>query len=180
MKASATGRSRCIRQSDVTAGRAALVSNNCGYTLVELIVVSTLVGILFFFAIPRIAPDHPPEGFRSTINWFVLNIPRLKRLSVSEQKTILLHIGRTDGVLWVSEAAAETPTERFQLPTTVHIREIVSFGRALPESGPVIIRFLPNGISDFVKISLSDDDGHEADIQIEPFLYAAKISENRM
>jgi hypothetical protein len=146
------------------------------------LVVITLVGIFSFFAIPRIIPDVPSESFRNSINWFALNVPRLKRLAVSEQKTILLTIERNSGMLWISDAASlpeDASKERFSLPDTVHIREIVSFGRPLPEVGPVIIRFSPNGTSDFVKIGLSDDDGREADIQIEPFLYAAKISQSR-
>lgn len=150
--------------------------------MLELLVVITLVGIFFFFAIPRITPDVPSEGFRNAINWFVLNIPRLKRLAVSEQKTVLLTIERNSGILSISDAASSPEAaskERFSLPNSVHIREIVSYGRPLPESGPVVIRFSPNGTSDFVKIRLSDDDGREADIQIEPFLYAAKISQRR-
>ncbi|MFH1982422.1 MAG: prepilin-type N-terminal cleavage/methylation domain-containing protein [Pseudomonadota bacterium] len=154
------------------------LNNGRGYTFVELMVVIALVGIFFFFAIPRIAPDIPSEDFRKAINWFALNVPRLKRLAVSEQKIVLLTIDRNTGMLIISDATS-SPEERFALPDTVHIGEIVSFGRPLPESGPVMIRFLPDGISDFMSIRLSDDDGREADIQIEPFLYAAKISENR-
>lgn len=164
--------------------RGRVTASICGYTFLELMVVITIVGIFLSFSIPRIAPDVPSEDFRETVNWFALNIPRLKRLAVSEQKTVLLNIDRSDGLLWVSDASSPeaAPTgarkTRLTVPDTVRIREITSFGRSFPESGPVAIHFSPEGVSDYMKIKLSGDDGREADIQIEPFLYAARISHN--
>lgn len=144
-------------------------------------VVITLVGIFLFVAIPRIAPDATSDDFRKSVNWFSLNIPRLKRLAVSEQTPLFLHIDRRAGRLWVSASAASeeeeanTPQALFTLPGTVTLREIVTYGRTFSESGPVAIRFSPNGTSDFTRIKLIGDDGRVADILIEPFLYAAKI-----
>jgi len=144
-------------------------------------VVITLIGIFIFVAIPRIAPEATSDGFRNSVNWFSLNIPRLKRLAVSEQTPLFLHIDRRAGRLWVSSSAAaeeapeSTPQALFTLPDTVALREIVTYGRTFSESGPVAIRFSPNGTSDFTRITLTGDDGLVADIHIEPFLYAAKI-----
>ncbi len=154
---------------------------SCGYTFLELMVVITLIGIFLLVAIPRIAPDATSDGFRNSVNWFSLNVPRLKRLAVSEQTPLFLHIDRRAARLWVSTSAASegvaesAPRALFTLPETVALREIVTYGRAFSEPGPVAIRFSPNGTSGFTRITLVGDDGREADIHIEPFLYAAKI-----
>jgi Tfp pilus assembly protein FimT len=152
-----------------------------GYTFLELLVVITLVGLFLFFAVPRIAPDAPSDDFRRAINWFTLNIPALKRQAVSENTPLYLQVDRKSGRLWISktddleEAGEDAESTAFVLPDSVSIREIALYGRTVPESGPVTIRFLPNGTSDYLKLKIIGDSGSSADIHIEPFLYAAKI-----
>lgn len=156
-----------------------------GYTFLELLVVVSLLGIFLFFTIPRLAPDVPSEGFRKTINWFTLNIPKLKRMAVSRQQAVVLSLDRTEGTIEIAtdgppdEDAASAPPEQFSLPSDVRIVAVKTYGAPAPDTGPIRVRFSPEGTSDFIQIRIADTEGRSATIRIEPFLYAATVSEDR-
>jgi len=68
------------------------VSNHGGFTLIELIVVMTLIGIIFFFAVPRIDSSIFTNSSRQVSNWIILHVKSLKSRAVAKQVSYVMEV----------------------------------------------------------------------------------------
>jgi len=63
-----------------------------GFTLIELIVVMSLISIIFFFAIPRLDTSFLTNRSHRVSNWIVFHVKSLKNKAVSQQKTYVMRL----------------------------------------------------------------------------------------
>lgn len=161
--------------------RQGAIAGNHGFTLIELIVVISLVSILLFFSIPRLDISLFKDRNRELSAWIILTVRSLKEASFREQQTFALSLDIDSNRMWVglAEAADETPAENKQsLPKGFRL-----LGLAYPEqnrimSGVGTIRFYPKGYSDAALIYVEDNNNNNRiTYQIEPFLARVKIHE---
>ena len=75
---------------------------NQGFTLIELIVVITLITLMLFFAIPRFQVDVLSDNTNKVSRWIMVKVHSLKEKAVSEQKLYVLHISLDSNRLWVT------------------------------------------------------------------------------
>lgn len=67
-------------------------SNRNGFTLIELIVVMTLIGIIFFFAIPRLDTSFLTNSSRQISNWITIHVTSLKSRAIEKQVPYIMEI----------------------------------------------------------------------------------------
>jgi prepilin-type N-terminal cleavage/methylation domain-containing protein len=148
-----------------------------GFTLLELMVVITLIAIMVGAAMPRLGPALIADPTSKVSRWLINNIGVLKTEAVRTQKQYALRIDLDSQRLWViyegmtaeAEAAAETE-KAYRLPESVQLHSLLLPGRDPVRSGTASISFYPKGYSDRALIRLSNDDGERYTFWVEPFL----------
>lgn len=156
------------------------IAGNHGFTLIELIVVISLVSILLFFSIPRLDISLFKDRNRELSAWIILTVRSLKKASFREQQTFVLSLDIDNNRMWVAlaDAVDETPTENKEsLPRGFRL-----LGLAYPDQDRIItgvakIRFYPKGYSDAALIHVEDNNNNRITYQVEPFLAHVKIHE---
>lgn len=164
-----------------------------GFTLIELIVVMSLIGIMLGFAAPQLKSALFQDGTKKVSRWFMVTIPAIKSKAVREQKVMALSISIDEDKVWVvdpqppppqplegaedeeeqikiPQAPAPVKQKEFELPPDTHILD-VQFPNQDPISvGEVEIYFYHKGYSDHAIIHLENSDGDRYSFLIEPFL----------
>jgi prepilin-type N-terminal cleavage/methylation domain-containing protein len=146
-----------------------------GYTLLELIVVMALIGIVFFFAIPRFEGSFLFDDAQKSTRWLIGKLQALREESLRTRRQIILHIDFETNRVWETTEAM-TPEEidralrRAQAPPGGAAVVGVEFpGSAPVRSGKADIRFFGDGHSDRVLIHLRHGDSTTS-LLLEPFL----------
>jgi prepilin-type N-terminal cleavage/methylation domain-containing protein len=169
-----------------------------GFTLIELIVVMTLITIMLGFATPQLRSVLFVDGTKKTSRWMMITIPAIKTKAIREQELMVLGISIDQNNMWVVDPQP-TPTEKnndedaelkdlsdlenaddlkeepakqniFKLPTDVHIVNVEFPNEDQISMGEVEINFYPQGYSDHAIIHLENNDGNRFSFLIEPFL----------
>jgi general secretion pathway protein H len=148
-----------------------------GFTLLELMVVITLIAIMLGISMPRLGAALVSDPTTKVSRWLINNIGALKTEAVRKQKQYALRIDLDRQRLWVihegmSEEAEATAEEKqaYQLPDDVQLHSLLIPGQDPVSSGTASISFYPKGYSDRVLIQLSNDDDERYTFWVEPFL----------
>jgi prepilin-type N-terminal cleavage/methylation domain-containing protein len=146
-----------------------------GYTLLELIVVMALIGIVFFFAIPRFEGSFLTDDANRSARWLVGRLQALREDALRSRRLQTLHVDLESGRLW-STAEGMPPEQlelarrRAQLPAGGGRVVAVEFaGQARMSAGRAEIRFFGDGHTDRVLLHLRSGD-QVASFLLEPFL----------
>ena len=154
--------------------------SNYGFTLIELIVVISLISILLFFSIPRLDVSLFKDRDRELSAWIVLAVKSLKETSFREQRTFVLALDFDHNRMWTAPADADEgiPAEDKQpLPGGHRLLGLAYPDRDRIESGVAEIRFYPQGHSDAALIYVQDSNNNRITYQVERFLVRVKIHE---
>ncbi len=73
-----------------------------GFTLIELIVVITLISVMMFFAIPRLNTSLLESDSRKVSKWMLLTVKALKNKAVRQQIPLLLQVDLDNHKLWTA------------------------------------------------------------------------------
>ena len=169
-----------------------------GFTLIELIVVMTLITIMLGFATPQLRSVLFVDGTKKTSRWMMITIPAIKTKAIREQELMVLGISIDQNNMWVvdpqpteteknnaendelsdlsdlenTDDLKEEPAKQniFKLPSDVHIVDVEFPNEDRISMGEVEINFYPQGYSDHAIIHVEDNDGHRFSFLIEPFL----------
>ncbi len=150
--------------------------SNCGYTLLELMVVISLLVLLLFFAVPRfhnaVLADDGDTAARVIIN----TIDNLKAKAVKSKTDYILHIGLDTNRLWsthagmTEEARLEAAEGGVSLPDDVDLMDVEFPLKGKVSVGRADIRFYRQGYTDKALIHLREDDDQPVTFRIESFL----------
>jgi general secretion pathway protein H len=146
-----------------------------GFTLLELIVVISLMGIMLIFTVPRFHKTLFLDEAKTGSRWIIGKVQALKEAAVRNQKQYSLHINLDTEQFWETDAsmsAEEIETAALNagsLPSGLKIADIEYPIRGKINSGQTDITFHKNGTSDKVLIHLQDGDNYVSYL-IEPFL----------
>jgi len=142
-----------------------------GFTLVELVVVITIISIMLFFTIPMFNGAGILKDTNKEIGKFIQLIQSLKSESIEEKQDFFLHISMDPHAVWITDSAMdEEALEKARdncLFDTLEITHIELPGKVSPS--PQGIRFSKKGYSDRVIIQLNHGD-EAVSLKIEPFL----------
>jgi general secretion pathway protein H len=146
-----------------------------GFTLLELIVVISLMGIMLVFTVPRFHETLFLDETKAGSRWIIGKIQALKEAAVRNQKQYTLHIDLDAERFWETDASMsaedldKAALNAASLPSGLKIADIEYPIRGKINSGRTGITFYKNGYSDKVLIHLRDGEEFVSYL-IEPFL----------
>lgn len=160
-----------------------LKKKNSGYTLIELVVVITLISIMLFLAIPRFQSAALTDNTKKFSRWIITTIRSLKVAAIRDQKRYILNVSLDSGKFWVSsDAMSEEELQNaekagYNLPEDVRIIDIEFPFKGKITGGQVEISFYKADYSDKVMIHVENDNRKQMSFLVEPFLPGVKLYE---
>ena len=157
-----------------------------GFTLIELVVVMTLMGLMLFYTLPRFDEAMTLDKSRKFSRWLILKTKTLKEKALQEKKRYTLHIGMDSGKVWVSDASMSEEAllsmeeNGHDIPEDLRVVGVEYPEKGQISAGTADICFYKDGYSDKVLIHLEDDDSNQTTFLIEPFLSKVKIYEEHV
>lgn len=169
-----------------------------GFTLIELVVVITLISVMMVFAVPRLSTNLLSSDSREVSKWIILTVRSLKEQSVRQAAAFTLHVDLDNHKFWTSRATpqleaidafadieeleeleelAETKENEMELPNGFRLVDVAFPGEEPRRSGVVPIHFYKKGYSDQAMIHLEDDRAGRVTYEIEPFLLQVQLHE---
>ncbi len=146
-----------------------------GFTLVELIVVISIVGILLLFSLPLFSGVNFFSDSKGSVGDIVRLINDIKKRAVEQNIDFKLHIDKNSNRLWITNASMDDEANNnaeakgVQLPKNLSILDVQFPGFHATDDQEYQIRFANHGYSDFVLIHLTEG-GQNVTLKIEPFL----------
>ena len=132
------------------------IFSESGFSLFELIVVISLIGILFIFIVPGFNNYFLNQGLSGIAKNIESTTKLLKHSAVKEQKTYFLNYDRDKRVLWVSYENMDRDKERDAIEKGIHIRESIRF-EFKTSTDKFYIGFYKEGYSDKATINIYDN-----------------------
>jgi len=154
---------------------------NQGFTLIELIVVITLISLMLFFAIPRFQVDVLSDNTNKVSRWIMVKVHSLKEKAVREQKLYVLHISLDSNRLWVTseimsqEELQAAEANGYELSDDINLLDVEYPDEEKISVGRADIYFYKKGYSDKAIIHISNDDNERRSFLIEPFLSRVRL-----
>jgi len=155
-----------------------------GFTLIELIVVISLIGLMLFFTLPRFGENPFLNDSRQSSRWLIGKVQSLKESAVRDQKQYYLHFDLDSGRVWEtneSMSAEDIASAAFNsgssLPDDLRIVDI-----EYPEKGKIIsgeaeLTFYKAGYTDKALVHMQEGDSYLSFL-IEPFLSNVQFYEH--
>lgn len=159
------------------------LKQNNGFTLIELIVVISLVSIMLVFAVPRFHDTVLSDNTKTVSRWIILKVQSLKQRAVHDQKLYALHIDIDTDRLWITnESMSEEEVEKallkaFELPDDISLLDVEYPEKEKVSSGQADIFFYKKGYSDRALVHISNEDNERFSFLIETFLSRVKLFE---
>jgi len=152
-----------------------------GFTLIELIVVISLISIMLFFAVPRFQSNILSDSTKEVSRWILLKIPYIKESAAREQRRYILHVSLDSKKLWITheamleEALQSAETNAYKLPEDIKLLDVEYPDQEKISVGQADIYFNEKGYSDKAIIHLENDDNEKFSFLIEPFLLRVRL-----
>ncbi len=157
-----------------------MAKHRAGYTLLELIVVMALMGIVFFFAVPRFEGSFLIDDAKQSSRWLIGKLQTLREEALRTHRQQVLHIDLDGNRLWeTAEAMTPEETDRAlrraqRLPGGGRVVGVDFPRQGRVNTGRVAIRFSRDGHSDRALIHLQHGDTFTSFL-LEPFLSRVKM-----
>jgi len=158
-------------------------SQNSGFTLIELVVVISLISIMLFFSLPRFQGVLLTDNSKKVSRWIMTTVRLLKTTAAENQKLYVLNTSIDQNKFWVTHEAM-SPEElqnaernSYELPPDIHIKDIQFPAKGKISTGQAEICFYKNNLSDKALIHIEDTDYKQLSFLIEPFLPGVKFYE---
>ena len=150
--------------------------NSSGFTLIELIVVISLMGLMLFFTLPRMGDNPFLDDSKQSSRWLIGKVQMLKESAIRDQKQHSLHFDLDSGLVWeTNESMTEEDREEaamnssYSLPDDLRIIDIEYPQKGKIDSGQAEIIFYKAGYTDKALVHMQEDDNYMSFL-IEPFL----------
>ncbi len=154
------------------------------FTLIELIVVISLISIMLVFSIPRFHAAVLSDPDRQASRWITETVQNLKQESVRHNRRYVMHIDISTNRGWVThdrmseEEVNAAQSERFSFPEGAGLVDVEFPEKGKVSTGETEISFYKNGYSDKALIHVEFVDSGFKTYLIEPFLQKAKTYNN--
>lgn len=153
-----------------------------GFTLIELIVVISLIAIMLFLSVPRFSHFFTSDDTSMTLRWLIVKIRLLKTSAVNHQKTYTLHADMDSGLLWISNESMETEEDKaaareqgITLPEDVKLVDVEFPKTGRIPAGTADISFYKKGFSDRAIIHIEGAGDDMKSLVVEPFLSRVRV-----
>lgn len=151
-------------------------TNQDGFTLIELIVVISLMGLMLFFTLPRLGENPFLDGSKQSSRWLIGKVQTLKESAIRKQKQHSLHFDLDSGLIWetnesmsIEDIEDAALNSSYSLPDDLRIIDIEYAQKGKVDSGQAEITFYKAGYTDKAMVHMQEDDTYMSFL-IEPFL----------
>ncbi len=159
-----------------------------GFTLLELIVVCTLIGLMLSFSVPSLRTALFSDPLKSAARNLIGLSNGVRQLAIRQQEPYLLHIDESEKRIWFeketkSEAekiAGEEELPRgkqLRLPDTVSITG-VWVGESKRAEDQTALWISRQGYIERTRVGLEDENGNRLVVHFFPFLDAATVTDD--
>ena len=160
------------------------IDENAGFTLIELIVVISLIGLMLFFSLPRLQDNPFLDDSNQSSRWLIGKVQSLKESAIREQKQYSLHFDLDSGRIWETNESMSAEdidsaalNNSYSLPDDLRIIDI-----EYPQKGKIVaglaeIMFYKAGYTDKALVHLQEEDLYLSFL-IEPFLSQVQYFES--
>ena len=162
-----------------------------GFTLIELIIVLSIITLTLFFTLPVLKNIRIFSNAGSESQKLLFLIEKLKKESFYENRNMAMHFDLPEQRFWITKESTKMQRKEVQgekaenkamnsktILSQIRIMEIIrDSGDRSAEESDIIIRFNHRGYSDRAAIHLMDENDAEFTIIIEPFLLKPGIKE---
>ena len=157
-----------------------------GFTLLELIVVTFLIGIMLSLSIPSLRNTFFTDPLKATTRKVIGLVGGVRELAAREQQPYLLHIDQSENRIWYekdgNEEVEEVKNEERRegevlFPETVRISGVWMAGEDDSLEGQTTVWISKQGYMNNTTIQIEDDDGGHLNVQFSPFLDSVVVSD---
>jgi len=155
-----------------------------GFTLIELIVVISLIGLMLFFSLPRLQDNPFLDDSKQSSRWLIGKVQSLKESAIREQKQYSLHFDLDSGRIWETNESmsaedidSEALNNSYSLPDDMRIIDIEYPQKGKIVAGPAEIIFYKAGYTDKALVHMQEGDLYLSFL-IEPFLSKVQFFES--
>lgn len=156
-----------------------------GFTLIELIVVTALIGIMLSLTIPSLRNTLYTDPLKATTRKAIGLVTGVRELAVRSQQPYLLHISQLESRIWYErEGAADEKSEtdpqnqgELLFPESVRISGILVESNESTSVDETVVWISKQGYMTDLIIRLEDEDGNHLNVQFYPFLDPALVSD---
>ena len=160
------------------------LQKNAGFTLIELIVVMTLMGLMLFFTLPRLGDNPFLADSKQSSRWLIRKVQSLRESAIRDQKQYSLHFDLGSGRIWeTNESMSPEDIEdaalnsSYSLPDELRILDIEYPQEGKIYTGQTEIKFYRAGYTDKALVHMQEGDSYLSFL-IEPFLSNVQFFED--
>ncbi len=152
-----------------------------GFTLIELIVVISIISLMLFFTMPNLGGALWPQGSREASRWIIHAEKTLRENAIRHNTRYTLHIDLPTGKIWFSNKLMKTSeieklaAKAMVLPRGVVISEIEFPLKNKTVLGRAEIHFYPKGYADKAIIRVNKGHYDNFNLLIEPFIPGVRV-----
>jgi len=158
-----------------------------GFTLLELIVVTALIGTMLAISIPSMRNAFFTDPLKSTTRKIIGLVTGIRELAVRSQQPYLVHVSQMENRIWYEkdvekggkQQSATDQDGELVLPESVRITGAwAATGADVDLSqGHLVIWVSKQGFLVDTIIRIEDDDGNHLNVKFYPFLDPAIVSD---
>ena len=156
--------------------------NERGYTLIELSVVVLLIGMMLFFAIPRVRDTVLNDDLKAATRQIVGAARELRNDAVRDQLDYILRLDLAEPGFWTysadvtAEKQAEIRKAAIRFPNGIRIADVRQPPEPRKTDGEVVIRFSSRGYVSPTVVHLVKED-RTFTLVFNPFVQAVAVYE---
>ncbi len=166
-------------ESFLTTCRLRFLRDEAAFTLMELLVVCTLISIMLVISIPNMRSSLFTDPIRVSTRKVVGTVKGLREKAVRKQQSVILNLDMEEGGFWYDKEQLggddEVKISEFVLPSSVKIVDVWTKSGGNVAYGSYELWISKRGYMDHTVITLGDDSGASVSIILSPFLGSIKV-----
>ncbi len=142
------------------------------FTLLELLVVTTLISIMLAVSVPALRDTLFTDQLKASTRKIIGTVKGVREAAIRKQLQIPLHLDTDEGTIWYDDNGK---TIQHDLPSSVKIVDVWTKSGGKNDTGDIVLNISKQGYMDHTVIHLSDDSDANMSIVFSPFLGSIEV-----